>query len=147
MKTKIRKKQFTYKLYRSSLILIYGPDHSSLELFNYLRKLDPEMEEYVDSRDDWNQTAAMVFEPTQKRKIYIIVSKTCDITDLVHECSHITHYLFQGIGSQHTSDSDENYSYTLDTVFEDLYSYILKFSDEAHLTSFLRLSVKNNEIN
>jgi len=141
-KPKIRKKQFHYKLYRSSVILVYGPEHTCQELFDYAAKLDPELNQYREGGYDWSQVAAMACEPTSKRKIYVLVGVKTDIFDLVHECSHVTHYLFQGIGSQHTADSDENYAYTLDNVLEDLYQYIVKYTDDEKLIKFLRTGPK-----
>jgi hypothetical protein len=145
MKTKIRKKQFPYKLYRTTVVLLFHPEKEIKELFEYAVHLDSALKEYIEPGYDWSKIGAMVLEPTADNKIYLLVGRHTEIHELVHECSHITNYMFGIIDTSHNPETDESYSYLLDNVFEDVYNYITKIMNEAQLLLFLQLPKPNNQ--
>lgn len=123
----IRKRSFPYKPYRAQVVLVFHPDKEVEELFRYAQRLDRDLAEHK-AYEDWSGIIALVLDATASRKVYVLWGGKAQVSDLAHECVHVVSRMFDGIDASLSRATEENFAYTVTSVFEDLYHYILKYS-------------------
>lgn len=101
--------------FKYSLVIYFHNDLSIKDIYNRVIKKEKALKGDAPETHDRSEAITVIDD---EGVAYLIINEDCNLSVIQHEVIHITTAIFDFIGSDHTSATDELYAYTAQHIFE-----------------------------